>query len=135
MVNRRRSERRNRARTSYYGALVRHSTAIVVLLVGGAATDARTATIPQAPTVGSFGTTTVAELLNEESHLHDVAPAVSALAERAVEIATQAGRGAPAHPRDRESALRALKAINSALAALNFLQPPREDLWVHTLGE
>jgi hypothetical protein len=86
--------------------------------------------------MSSFSRTTVAELLIEEKRLREVPPSAASLAETAVEVATQAAaRRLTAHPRDRVSALSALKAIQSALAGQNFLQPPREDLWVHTLSE
>jgi hypothetical protein len=120
--------------------LVRHSATSfssvlsVALLASGSTPRCWGATPPPQASV-PFAKTIVAELLMEEKRIHDVPPSVSTLAERAVEAAAQAGSAISALPKDRETALRALQAMNNALARLNFLQPPREDLWVHTLGE
>lgn len=105
-----------------------------MLLAGGSPPSCLGA--PRPPQAGvPFPKTIVAELLIEEKRIHDVPPSVSTLAEKAVEAAAQAGSAISAHPKDRATALRALQAMNNALAGLNFLQPPREDLWVHTLSQ
>jgi hypothetical protein len=125
-----------RSRSRRCSVLFFRCIAIFVLIAAGAETYGQSASTAHLPSVGPLSTTTVAELLTEEARLHDVSPSAKALAETAVEVATQAAtRRLTTHPRDLESVLSVLHAINSALAGQNFLQPPREDLWVHTLGE
>jgi hypothetical protein len=83
-----------------------------------------------------YSTTTVSYLLAMEISVHrPVSQATQRLAESAIEAATEAAAAEGAKPKDRESALHALGAIQRELNRNNFLQPPREDLWRHTLSE